>query len=293
MVGQTQKIIRSGLTPLRKDKRDFKLGLAFGFQKLKDVPDTDFVVAEPLEIKDQFENDMCTAYASCAVSEDQEGVPLSPEYTFAKTKQLSGDWKEFGANLRDAAKSHTKFGALEKQVSPFHYPEQDRNFIANWNNWPAEYDQKAKEHQKDSFFSVDGPYDKFDNIRAALWKFKDERRSQIVGAVWRASWMTKDGVVPTSYEKDGTPHAFKIFGQKTINGKLYLVAQLSNGTTIGDRGIFYVPREVANREFTYGNFMFKDIDPEQVKTLQQDYIALLKYYVQLLTKAVFYKLGFQ
>src|ERR1051325_1982127 len=112
--------IGKGLLPLPKDKRDLRLGRVLGYAKLTEVPETDFMVSQPLEIKDQGDTDMCSAYASCAASEDQEGVILEPAYTFAKTKQIIGEWRGFGANMRDALKSHTKFGALEKSKSPFH-----------------------------------------------------------------------------------------------------------------------------------------------------------------------------
>src|SRR3990167_5751264 len=114
----SEKILGGGLLPTPKDKRDFSFGGIFGLPNLKDIPDTSWVVSEPLEIKDQGESDMCTAYALTAVSEDQEGVLLDPLYQFAKIKQIMGEYESWGADLRSACKSATQFGSLEVSEVP-------------------------------------------------------------------------------------------------------------------------------------------------------------------------------
>ena len=79
-----------GLLPLPKDKKDFSFGSVFGSADLAELP-LEFRIGTPLQIKNQFNSDMCTAFGSSSVSEDQEGVLLSPEYIFAKTKQIAGE----------------------------------------------------------------------------------------------------------------------------------------------------------------------------------------------------------
>jgi len=145
---------------------------------------------------------------------------------------------------------------------------KDRDFLANWMNWPSYYDMYAADHRKQSFFKVDGSYDTFDNIRSALWKHKDEEQSVYTGATWKNSWThAPGGIIPKVYEPTGYGHAFKIYGQKTIDRELFLVAQLSNGKNIGDQGKFYFPREVVNKEFVFGNYMFVDMTKETAKAL--------------------------
>ena len=256
-----------GLKPLPKDTRDFSLGAVFGRISIWEVPNTDFEVAIPLEIKDQKDLDFCTGYALSAVSEDQEGVILDPLFTFAKIKQIIGNWQDWGADLRDACKEAIQFGSIEEKDSPYTLRES-RDFLANWENWPKELDEKAQKHRKQSFFTVDGYADIFDAIRASIWQHRAEKRSILTGALWEDKWTyAPGGIIPKEVGVPVGGHAFKIFGQKIIDNVPYLKAQLSNNEDIGDKGIFYFSRETVNLKFIFGNFMFKDMDPEEVKKI--------------------------
>lgn len=257
------KQITGGLEELPIDERDFSLGGVFGESSIKDVPIYGFRTADPINIKDQGGTDLCTAYALTAVSEDQESVELSPYYTFAKTKQIEGNLSAWGANLRDACKSATKYGFIEEEQLPdiFNDIEAERDTIANWENWDGLYDDLARLHRKKSYFKVSGPTDStFDNIRIALWDHRMDKRSIITGAFWRHEWTSAPaGIISKDYGTGAFGHAFKIFGQKVLGSEIYLMAQLSNGDDIGDGGIFYFPKEVVDKEFKYGAFMFKDM----------------------------------
>lgn len=148
--------------------------------------------------------------------------------------------------------------------------KKEELFIANWNNWPQlkELDEKAKTHKKLSYFAVDGYYDTFDNFRAALWQNRHDKCSILTGTTWRQGWtLCSGGIIPKTETKPIVGHALKFFGQKNINGELYLMAQSSNGSDFGDKGIYYFPREAVNRDFTYGAFMFKDMPQETAKQL--------------------------
>lgn len=254
-----------GLKELPIDTRDFPLGAVYGTVDITDVPATDFVVAEPLIIKDQRDTDFCSAYAVTGVSEDQESVILLPEYQFYSTKRITGDPEEWGADLRSACKSAIKYGSVPTDQFP-QMAGKPRSFILDSRNWPASADPMASIHKKDTFFAVTGKYDIFDNIRCALWQNKADKSTIVTGALWKSVWLSApNGVIP-DLQGDGFGHAFKIFGQKTVAGELCLMAQLSNGTEIGDNGIFYFNRVMANRELgKYGIFMFKDISVEDAQ----------------------------
>lgn len=255
--------MRGGLLQLPKDNRDFSFGKAFGTIDLKEIPNN-FVVAEPLKIENQGGTDFCTGYASSSVSEDQEGVDLCPLYAFAKIMQVRGDWMVWGSDLRSACKAAVRFGFIKKDDSPFTLKE-GRNFLANWNNWPKEMDKKAEVYRKKSYFRVN---DSFDAFRSALWQNRGHRCSIITGTRWRSGWTeAKGGIIFDFPSRFQFAHALKIYGQKEIDGQLYLMAQLSNGEGIGDRGTFYFSREVINRDFTYGAYMFHDIDPDEAKKI--------------------------
>lgn len=260
----------NSLRPLPLDKRDFSVGAVLGQINIGEVPNKNFVVAQPILIKDQGESDLCSAYAVTAVSEDQEGEELLPEFQFYKTKSLSGDPDEWGANLRDACKSAVKFGSLPLNgFKPI--KGRTRAEVLDGSRWPGHADTVALMHKKETFFNVDGRYDVFDNIRTALWKNRDKKCSIVTGALWRNDWIdAPDGIIPSKYGSSGFGHAFKIFGQKIIKGEPYLVAQLSQGTGVGDNGLFYFNREVTNREIgPYGIFMFYDMPRYEAEKLSK------------------------
>ena len=261
----TFTITNEGLRELPDDNRDFPLGAVFGTIDIKDVPTTDFIVAQPLCIKDQGDTDFCSAYAVTSVSEDQEKVCLLAEYQFYSTKRITGDPESWGADLRSACKSAVKYGSLAEVSAP-QMKGQSRSFILDSGNWPEKADWMAETHKKETYFAVKGPYDLFDNVRAALWQHREDKSTIVTGACWKYAWISaKNGIIP-NVTGDGFGHAFKLFGQKVIDGEMYLVAQLSNGETIGDKGLYYFNREVANRELAkYGLYMFKDIPREEAE----------------------------
>lgn len=269
------KSISGGLAPTPDDPRDFSLGAIFGAIDISKVPFKNFIVAEPLKIKDQGSTDFCTAYALTAVSEDQEKVELNPEYQFAKSKQIQGDFKSWGCDLRSACKSAVKFGSLEQKMinDSVGIPDNPRD----WNNWGDRLDEIARKHLKKSYFKVDSFGDDiFDTIRAALWQHRKDKRSIITGAYWKHAWTgVKSGVIGKSiFGPGGFGHAFKLFGQKIINKEPYIVGQLSNGEDIGDDGLFYFPREVVNYELKFGAYMFKDIPSPIVKHMIKNHLSV-------------------
>lgn len=274
--------INGGLQELPKDPRDFQLGALFKPVKESEIPSISFSVEDRDNIgrvKDQGDSDYCTAYTITGVSEDQEGIELSPEYQFAKIKQITGKIDEWGADLRSACKSATEFGSIPQLFAQSYITRSDidvssRKIIADYRNWDAALDREAVLYSKDSFFSISGK-NLFNELRSALWKHKDEHRSIAVGALWRQEWTeSQNGIIPYRYGDEGFGHAFKIVGQNIIGKTLYLTAKLSNGKDIGDMGYFYFPEEVVNKEFVYGAFMFKDIDPEVVKEHIKDNVRL-------------------
>lgn len=286
------KIQGFGLQPRKEDKRDLSLGSMFGVPKLTDVPNTDFIVSYPKYFKNQLDTDFCTAAASTAASEDQEDIELSFEFQFAIMCMLRGKFDEWGCDLRTAMKSFTKVGSIPREKAPFSVETHPRDFLANWENWPEELFRLAQVHKKETFFDVDGPYDMFDNIRSALWKHREEERTIVTGCIWRESWTAdSDGViVDTNLGEQGYGHAFKIFGQKVINGEIHLMAQLSNGN-VGDKGIYYFPRGVVNKEFTpFGAYMFKDVLRSQAEWYQKYNISFNDSIFVQLFKLIFNKL---
>lgn len=256
--------LKDGLQELPHDERDFSRVAVFGAIAPKDLPTGDFLVSMALNVRDQGESDECTAFATVAASEDQEAVILDPHFTFYATKiLLLSDPESWGADLRSACRSHVKHGALEEEYAPFAANVQ-REMVLDPDNWTEDHRALAYEHRKNSFFDVlkGSPYDTFDTVRGALWQNRSKMQSIVTGARWRPSWTDAPGGVIEDRDysgEGGTAHAFVLKGQRIFNGVPHLVAQLSNGDEIGDKGIFYMPRGVANKELVFGCFSFEDM----------------------------------
>lgn len=250
--------MRGGLQKLPRDRRDLQFGAVFTLPQLEELP-KEFSIGET-EILDQGETDYCSGYATCAASAFQEEITLHPVWSFAVSKILSGDIYGWGQNLRDAVKVHQKYGAIPLNSFEMSFDPKYRDR----NNFPNELFVIAEKHKKQSYFSISG---NFDSIRQTLWANRTEERAVITGCLWRIGWLNKlNGIIPKFIlEKDGFGHAFIITGWKEIDGESYLIAQLSNGKEIGNKGKFYFPKIVVNREFTYGCFVFKDMPLEEAK----------------------------
>lgn len=256
------KQIGGGLIAALEDERDFSFGSVYGLPELSDLP-SKYKTSDPLKIKDQGDTDLCTAFAITSVSEDQEQTTLSPEYQFAMTKQIIGKPDGWGADLRSACKAIVKFGSLPD----FRVPDDlklngNRDKIADWTNWPKGIGLYAKTHRKKSYFKIPSHMLPFDAMRAVLWQTRKEERSIFTGASWQTQWTTANGGYVN--DADGVPsygHAFKIFGWENE----YLLAHLSNGTEVGDHGLFYFHRNAVNKVFTFSGYTLQDIDPEKAK----------------------------
>jgi len=262
--------IFGGLKPPTEDERDLKLGAIVKLPPLNEIPD-EFTVAEVSRIKDQGESDLCSAFAGTYASEVQEDVELSPEYQFAVTKEISGNILEWGANIRDMLKSLCE-GSLEARLVPeglkLNPDGSNRDFIADIKNWPTTFSVESKKHKKKSYFSVTGPYDSFDNLRATMWKFRAERRVVITGAVWKHAWtVAPDAIIPKEPYDGGFGHAFIFNKVRMVNGELMIVATLSNGLDFGDSGRYYFSREVVNKYFPYGFYTLLDMSQEEAREL--------------------------
>ena len=274
--------IYGGLQPKTEDKRDARYGALFGLPGLEELP-TDFSIV-PLAVKDQQDLDDCTGNGVTEASEIQEGVELDPVFQFAMTKKITGESVDaWGAQIRDAIKSAIKVGSLEVADVPpnLRYNGSNRDFIVNPANWPENLVKKAASHKKKAFASVESPqYDLFDSIRATLWQAnkefvatgdKSKRKIVITGNLWRHQWTpAPDGVIPEQFYEGAFGHCFVIVGWKVIGEQMYLIALLSNGTSIGVGGYYFFSPIVANRELPFGGgWTLIDADPEHVKQLTQ------------------------
>ena len=271
----------SGLIKPKYDPRRFSYKKRFGSFPIGQVPN-DFIVGEPTLYEQKF-NDICTAVSTCYASEVQEGVPLSPEYTFYKTKLImGGDYRAFGADPDSACKSHIKYGAIKRDETPYQLLINGRDFIANSDNWNRNLDEGAKQFKKFSYFKADNQNDLFDSIRAVLWENKEKKRLVMTGANVKSGWFDSPVVSKTDTNEIGSPDMFVIIGSKMLVGEPHLIANFSfGGKEKGDGGKFYFPRNIVNKYFFFA-YLFVDVDPANYKQQQWSFIQILYNYVQIL-----------
>ena len=256
-----------GLQPLPKDPRDLKLGGIFGQPQLHEIP-SEFIL-DGYTIKNQGDSDFCAAFSSTLASEFQEGVSLSPEAVFALSKAESDDVDEWGQDLRTICEVHRKHGAPEKDVVPFSIEDKDPTFLRRITNYPIDQVLKsAIVHKKASYMSTSGNYKPFDNIRAWMWKFRSERKAVILGVNW--GWSTSEPFI-NDLGNGGFGHAVCAIGWTKKNGKDYLIIANSWGESAGDRGLFYLSREVVDHFVErFGAFMFTDIPADEAKWYKEN-----------------------
>lgn len=263
-----KKHFGKGLLPLPHDPRDFHEHIVFGATPASALPTTDFFSGHPIEIKDQGQLNFCTAFAGSAVVEDEVDVELDPIYLYAMACKLLGSVTTTGMTLRDMCNAITKIGTIEANVAPYKADgSYSAEFLANWKNYDETLAAIAWEFARISYFRVDtGPGSISTNIRSAIWQHIDEHRSVITGVEWRNSWTEcPNGMIPENYDptEPGDGHAVKMFGQMTIDAAEgpRMVVQNSWGTGVGDRGLYYFPLSVVDKEFTYGAFSFRNLAP--------------------------------
>lgn len=250
-----------GLRELKKDDRDFKTGALTRLPPLSELP-KEFKI-QTLGVKDQGGTDFCSAFASTLVSETQEGIELSPEWHFAKSKELTNDLEDWGQDLRSAMKVSVKYGDLPQSEAPYSLKDKDPDFLRDIKNWAVPL-EKVIGQRKKSFIKIEGQYDCYDDIRASLYKFKTPI---VIGVNW--SWSLTDYFL--NGFGDGFGHAITVIGYNEQG----LILQNSIGITAGMNGEHIISREAVNHFVDkYGAFTFIDFSTEEIKEVLKRGIML-------------------
>lgn len=275
-----RSLLGTGLRETPLDERDYQLGAVYGLIDIKKVPMGNFNLPR-VKIKNQGSKDFCGTYMATSASEAQEEIELGPDWQFSQVKKMQGEYESWGTDLRTAMLSLVKIGSIPKEVEDEFlkrqgYLAEDRDFLANWNNWPESFNKIAEKHKKRTLFEVKGPYDAFDNVRAALWQHRNDRCKVAMGVMWRYNWNNAPGgIIPLEAEGPGEGHAILGVDQVYKNGELYIVIPNSWGEEVGDKGVFYANREVFNAHFAnFKFFMVKDLPKEVAKYLIQNNLSI-------------------
>lgn len=249
--------LKGGLNPTPVDERDFQLGALITLPKPETLPPS--FRFQTLGVKQQKDSDFCSAFASDLASELQEGIQLCPEWGFAISKKMSKDIDTFGQDLRVALKRHVDYGALPLSKAPFTLKDKDSDFLRDWKNWPISDFDLSFPQKKKTFVKITGPYDAYDNIRASIQYFIEEKRAVIVGLIWH--WDLADKLLDGTSDQ-GFGHAVCYIGWEPEG----LVLQNSAGVEAGENGQHIITREAVNHYANkYGAYMLVDLSREDVE----------------------------
>lgn len=184
----------------RIDPRNFDYQKSFGAIDINLLP-KEGLDRKPTLIKDQRLLDFCSLFAAAAVREDTENIQLNPLMTWAYAAYLRGDYKSWGIDLETTRKAVCKFGFIEEKDSPFN-ADMDRDFLAQYKNYPPELAEKAKEHKAESGFWIGYKPNFFDAIRIALYQHREKNLSVLTGCEFAFSWLQNEGGIINSYDKN-------------------------------------------------------------------------------------------
>ena len=253
-----------GLLPAEYDPRDLSLHEHFGPGRIP--PNVNFLVCDQPTVIDIGEQDLSVPAAAILALSQQEDSPCDLLYTLAAARHCRSNDTSigFGCDLRSVCLSIIRHGVLPLDMTPFSV-SQCRSKWASWTSYSSttsfNLHRAAASRRKGAYFSLDPPppgRDLFDSIRAVCWSMHAAKRAVIAGCKWRPLWLQQGAIIGPSRCKGGLLHAIRILGQKIINDIIYLVVAPSFGQNVGDRGLFYFPREIINRELHYGCYVFKD-----------------------------------
>ncbi len=167
-----------------------------------------------LEVKNQGQDtDKCLFYAIASMFEIEDRVIYNPDGTYEAYKVNNPG---FGADFKKVAKFCCKYGfeALGVRI--------------------------VRKYRKPVF--IDKSTDIYESIVGIL----NKEKPVLVGAKWKPEWnFYKDGIIQSSNNEGTFYHAF--FALDEQDG--YLICQSSNGTNVGDNGLFKFPKEVVNKDF--------------------------------------------
>lgn len=251
---------KGGLKPLKRDYRDFSLGI-FGWEDYK--PLSPKVHIATLSIKNQTKNN-CTFQAGAVQKELDENTILSARFaTIMGIKEglVSGDGL---SDLRTVQKITQKYGICEESLLPERSDLEWSDYSDSTKITPQIL-ANAGQHKSASYWMVTNTNQ--------LLKLLDQGRTVTIGLDWREAWNMRSGFsfpwllnLLTSFIVGG--HAVLIIGyEKNYNGiPLVFEVQNSYGAGYGKNGCFFIkPEDLQPYLNKYGAYTQSDIAVDVAK----------------------------
>lgn len=224
----------------------------------------------------------CTGYGTAVNGGYIHLVRMHPDWQAAKIGQLQGVSVDIdGGDPNAAMRSERDCGYLPFILDTIHSLGSNTVENTGMNSFDSALDKVALDNRVAGFVSVydpKAPQDIFDQIKSAIYMAYDAAAES--GATVQAfgkyyyDWYPSSGVIPQAYDTTKYGYHHWLFVDFVwIHGVPYLVAHNSAGPELGDKGFFYFPREVVNREFGVWGTSLKIVKPltqEQIDLGKQE-----------------------
>lgn len=214
----------------------------------------------------QLEN-FCTACTQAEMAADQWGVAMSMKFSALAISLVNhSPIYSSGASIDDGMKSGRVYGYLPLSLEPQNIQDMgagDEAKICDPSNWPSSVYAAALKYQiAGGDFYVDGPYDAFDNYRAAIYQHRPDN-GIAVGLPWYSLFnQTPETGIARAPSGGFAWHDVDMKGWETINGVLYIKIR-SWDIDSGADTYFYFSRSIWNKlmavQGSVGK-MFKPVD---------------------------------
>ena len=245
-----------GLVRTKKSRHDYDHRKSKKFGVLV-LPQTYILESQ---ILDQNGYPRCTGYSGVAVKASVFGREFDPEAFYRAEGVIAGKVSEQGYDLRILMETGIKYGALPLTG------------------------ELAGGFKDRGYFKITGS-DLFEAVRQSIYAEREKHDTAVAGVMWYNEWSTAPtGIVQEGYKSQLGLHAVKIAGFCTLNEISYIVIQNSFGTSVGNRGLFYFNKEIFNREFREGIYIWSDTENLDIKTISilQDILNKLSQILKLL-----------
>lgn len=250
------------LKPFKRDLRDHTHYALFG-----NVSSALLTLNRQAIVMNDFDSSECVGYQNACAGSYKNKILMSGDYQEAKTFEVMGVTDTLtGADPKAGLLSGCIFGHLPQALAPFSLPIQSEQFVTNAENWDKTNDITAQQYLEPAFVIVapQGGFDMFDSIKSALIQGQTSNEVVMVWTNWYQEWNeTLKGIIPSIYGFPVAQHAYVYYDFCTINGIDYLKALPAQGTSFGDGGVVYFPREVVNKETAVtgmGCAIYKNVD---------------------------------
>lgn len=206
-----------------------------------------------LYVKDQGLTQYCTAAGNSVAGSYLYGQDMSFEWQTAKEGQVAGQPIFNGAEPNVADTASEEYGFLPVGHSPRHFETDGWQLPAQWQQYPEELDQVAREYRDFAPYNV---YPDYASIKNALAGGHADNSVVIARGFWYQSWNNPiGGIVTAPGDKPITRHEYLFIDYKVCpDGVERLVAQLSQGTGFGNGSEVYMDPQCVAATFRSPGF---------------------------------------